>query len=381
MKNRVEEIRTFIEYKDFDLARRRLLDACLDTRKESLIQQSINFSKLVDNKAEQNSANFSDKFQDGAEQILQQFSSLSSSVIHTNEQVISANKISKSYTVGGFNLQALSLKAYTNKIIGVVGENGHGKTTLLRCLAGQLQINEGSIDYYFDPKPDYFSIKQKVAFIPQRIPKWYGKLKDNLHFSASITGNYSKENNLMVDFMLERLSLTSYANLTWSQISSGYRTRFEIARVLLQKPTLLILDEPLANLDINAQQTMLIDFKYLAKSIYYPLSIILSSQQLHEVEKVADEILFIKNGNSIFQTTCSNNVTHKEVVIEIETNANRDTILQILENNVQVSYNGGYYTITSNQLTANVIMEKLLAQQIAITYFRDITNSTKRLFS
>ncbi|HNJ59189.1 MAG TPA: ATP-binding cassette domain-containing protein, partial [Chitinophagaceae bacterium] len=179
MKNRVEEIRTFIEYKDFDLARRRLLDACLDTRKESLIQQSINFSKQVGNKAEQNLANFSDKFQDGAEQILQQFSSLSSSVIHTNEQVISANKISKSYTVGGFNLQALSLKAYTNKIIGVVGENGHGKTTLLRCLAGQLQINEGSIDYYFDPKPDYFSIKQKVAFIPQRIPKWYGKLKDN----------------------------------------------------------------------------------------------------------------------------------------------------------------------------------------------------------
>src|SRR5690606_22151851 len=124
------------------------------------------------------------------------------------------------------------------------------------------------------------------VFIPQRIPKWYGLLKDNLHFSAAIAGLTGAENELMVDFMLERLNLTQYALLTWEQISSGYRTRFELARILLQKPQLLILDEPLANLDINAQQTILNDLRFITKSAYNPMGILLSSQQLHEVEKV-----------------------------------------------------------------------------------------------
>ena len=142
-------------------------------------------------------------------------------------------------------------------------------------------------------KPDSYAIKNHIAFIPQRIPKWYGLLKDNLHFSASIAGIYGAKNNLMVNFMLERLNLSSYAHLTWNQISSGYRTRFEIARILLQKPRLLILDEPLANLDINAQQTILTDLIFMAKGAHNPMGIILSSQQLHEVEKVADTVIFI----------------------------------------------------------------------------------------
>src|SRR4030095_7378138 len=117
----------------------------------------------------------------------------------------------------------------------------------------------------------YYAIRNHIAFIPQRIPRWYGQLRDNLHFSASITGLTGEQNMLMVDFMLERFNLSSFSHLNWNQISSGYRTRFEIARILLQRPRLLILDEPLANLDINAQQTILTDLKYMAKSVYNPM--------------------------------------------------------------------------------------------------------------
>jgi ABC-2 type transport system ATP-binding protein len=241
-----------------------------------------------------------------------------------------------------------------------------------------LSIDSGSLTYNQLNDPDYYDIKHHLAFIPQRIPRWYGYLKDNLHFSASLSGLTGAENELMVDFMLERLNLTQYAHLTWSQISSGYRTRFEIARILLQKPSLLILDEPLANLDIIAQQTILTDLRYLAKSVRHPMGIVLSSQQLHEVEKVADTVLFIKQGKCLFKTG-EDKAT--QYVLEIETTADRDVIISIFQgHSIEVQFNGGYYTITSSEFAAKDIIQKLVASDIPLSYFRDITNSTKRFF-
>jgi ABC-2 type transport system ATP-binding protein len=181
----------------------------------------------------------------------------------------------------------------------------------------------------------------------------------------------------MVDFMLERLDLTPYAHLTWNQISSGYRTRFEIARILLQKPKLLILDEPLANLDINAQQSILTDLRFMAKSVHNPMGILLSSQQLHEVEKIADTVLLIKNGSCLFRTG-DREKTATAFVVELETTANRETLQQVLDGHGELQYNGGFYTITSSALQAQDLLSTLVTGNIPITYFRDITHSTKR---
>jgi ABC-2 type transport system ATP-binding protein len=273
------------------------------------------------------------------------------------------------------------LEINTTDVLGVVGENGNGKTTLLRCLAGQLAIDSGAIEYSKIPEADLFEIKNHVAFIPQRIPKWHGLLKDNLHFSASLAGIHGEQNELMVDFMLERLNLTPYAHLTWDKISSGYRTRFEIARVLLFKPGLLILDEPLANLDINAQQTILTDLRYLAKSSYHPLGIILSSQQLHEVEKVADTVMFIKKGQCLFRTG-ETNVDQTVAVIELETTISRELLVESFQSSeVQVQFNGGFYTLSSPEISAQELIKLVLSKNIPVTYFRDITFSTKRYFN
>ena len=232
----------------------------------------------------------------------------------------------------------------------------------------------------FLQKPDAYAVKNHIAFIPQRIPKWYGLLKDNLHFSASIAGVYGEKNNLMVNFMLERLNLSSYAHLTWNQISSVYRTRFEIARILLQKPRLLILDEPLANLDINAQQTILTDLIFMAKGAHNPMGIILSSQQLHEVEKVADTVIFIKQGNCLYS---SNDKAEKitSIAVEFETITGRENIIELFgAENIELQFNGGFYTIISTVLSAQEIIGKMISAKITITYFRDITYSTKRFF-
>lgn len=375
------EIASYLKHGDHAVAVRRTLDYCLDTGNDRLIQNAISWSRTYH--AYENAKDATElpaDFTSTAETILAEAASLQSGVLYQNYPLIDAENISKTYSGGNFSLKPISLSIKTGNVLGVVGENGNGKTTLLRCLAGQLALDNGEIQYHLLNKPDQYAVKNHIAFIPQRIPKWYGILKDNLHFSASIAGIYGAKNDLMVDFMLERLNLSSYAHLTWNQISSGYRTRFEIARILLQQPRLLILDEPLANLDINAQQTILTDLIFMAKGLHNPMGIILSSQQLHEVEKVADTVLLIKQGNCLYS---SNDQAEKITsnAVEFETTADRDSIIGLFDTGtIELQFNGGFYTIISTALSVQDIVSKMISAKLPITYFRDITYSTKRFF-
>lgn len=350
----------------------------LDIGDKELVSETItwsrNFNNINNNKLEIDSAFF-----DKAENILEKAVSKAPAFSERHESLLTVAGISKKYSTGHFSLKPVNLEINSGSIIGVVGENGNGKTTLLRSLGGQLYLDAGEIRYHFIKDASDYRIKSRIAFIPQRIPRWYGQLKDNLHFNAAIAGVTGGENDMMVDFMLERFNLSRYAHLNWNQISSGYRTRFEIARILLQKPDLLILDEPLANLDINAQQTILTDLKFMAKSAYHPMGVVLSSQQLHEVEKVADTVLFIKNGECLFQTN-KHSQEIKGISVELETSSDRESILDALGAAVQVQFNGNYFTITSVSYTSQEVLQKLLKANISVSYFRDITYSTKRFF-
>lgn len=376
----VSEISSYFRHQDHSLGVRRLLDVCLDINKPELTRKAIDLSRRFHQyEKDIKTTGAPADLLEAANELLHHVSS-ENIVSPSSEMLVSVNEVSKTYQSGNFTLSPVSFKVATGDILGVVGENGNGKTTLLRCLAGQLAIDTGSVDHTNIKDKSYYSIKHQVAFIPQRIPRWYGLLKDNLHFSAAIAGVHAEENELMVDFMLERLGLGAYANFTWNQISSGYRTRFEIARVLLQKPSLLILDEPLANLDINAQQTILTDLRFMAKSIKHPMGVVLSSQQLHEVEKIADNVLFIKRGSCLFQTK-ENTANINSYVLELETGSERNDLLRILGENVNIQFNGGFYTITSTAYSAQEMLNKLVSSQVSITYFRDITYSTKRFFN
>jgi ABC-2 type transport system ATP-binding protein len=377
-----EEIAGYFSHHDYSLAVRRMLDASMDTGNETLMRAAIQWSR--DYRAHEKLG--SDKqlpegLQQAAKDLLADLDQATPGSRQQPYALVEANAISKQYSKGNFSLKPVSLQLNTGDILGLVGENGNGKTTLLRCLAGQLAIDSGGIAYKLLQKPDYYSIKNHVVFIPQRIPRWYGQLKDNLHFSASLAGVTGHRNQLMVDFMLERLNLADYAHLNWNQISSGYRTRFEIARILLQQPRLLILDEPLANLDINAQQTILTDLKFIAQSAQHPMGVILSSQQLHEVEKIAGKVIFIKQGECIFKAD-EKQAAFQSYALEIETTASREILAAVLgDDGIEIQFNGGFYTIVSPVQSSQQIIAHLLQQAVPITYFRDITWSTKRFFT
>ena len=97
-------------------------------------------------------------------------------------QMFKAERIVKEYPRSRFRLDVPLIEMNQGNITGVVGENGNGKTTLLSIIAGQLKA-QGKL-MYFDSTvyegQDYAEIKDKIAFIPQRIPRWYGSLIQNL---------------------------------------------------------------------------------------------------------------------------------------------------------------------------------------------------------
>lgn len=381
MYNRVEEIRQHLRHRDHSLALRRMLDLSLDSGRAQLLTDAVSWSRRYRASRKAAPEGMSAEFEVEAERLLAAIEKHLPATEPAPAGLLEANGITKRYVKGHFVLRPISLNVRTHDVIGVVGENGNGKTTLLRCLAGQLATDKGTLSFPLLQDPDRYTIRGHVAFIPQRIPKWYGLLKDNLHFSAAIAGIQGEENSRMVEFMLERLNLAEYAHLTWNQISSGYRTRFEIARVLLQKPSLLILDEPLANLDINAQQTILTDLRYLAKSAWHPMGIVLSSQQLHEVEKIADTVLLIQRGECLFRTGKQSNGEKPSFAMELETAVDRDTLRSALaDERIQVQFNGGFYTLVSEEVPVQELLRRLLEASIPMAYFRDITHSTKRYF-
>jgi ABC-2 type transport system ATP-binding protein len=210
---------------------------------------------------------------------------------------------------------------------------------------------------------------------------------ENLQFTASSYGYKPEENELIIELIIARLGLRKFRNHSWKSLSSGYKMRFELARMLLRKPKILLIDEPLANLDILAQQTVLEDFKAIAKSPFRPIGIVLSSQQLYEVEKTSDQVIFLKHGKqkNLHEKSVSENEIPIEnyLVIEFESEWSQSQLGETFGklDLVSLQFNGGTYIVSFKEsVTVYDFMNLLVSEKIPVQYFRNISNSTRRFF-
>lgn len=412
-QNRLQEVRQQIEAQDISRATRRILDLFLDfSLSRELKHEAVALRAAYNDYAGKDSQSLGDKaFQTLVQKAFNLLESIEKELLPTiivpqepvennisfatqntknaNQKIVfQAKSLTKTFKSSGhtFSLPPVNIELRAGEITGIVGENGNGKTTLLRMIAGDLEADGGKLSYpLFEKQPyDWYDVKNKIGYIPQQVPKWTGYLKTNLHFTAAIHGIHGEENEEQVAFTIHRLGLTKYADAKWAEISGGYKLRFELARTLVWKPQLLIIDEPLAHLDINAQKIFMQDIRYLASSSQHPMAVLISSQHLHEVESIADNILFIKNGELLYNGKMQDFGSDRtENLYEIVTTAERADLEMALKEieGIKIGDVGQMKTIhTPTHIRAAQIMGALAKHNIDIQYFRDISTSTLKLF-
>jgi ABC-2 type transport system ATP-binding protein len=377
-QQRVAEVYHFFDNKDTVLGFRKLLDCAMDTQDMEIYKDAV---ALTDWKETGNHS--VEELSSKSKDLLNKISKIQIKEHSEREAVLRARNIMKSYGSRHFSLGPVSVEIRKGQVYGLVGENGNGKTTLLRILAKEISYDDGDLSYSFNenPKTDY-DLRTKLVYIPQRTEKWYGSLKDNLKFVLANYGIPPEENETRTLMMIARLGLWNYKDLKWSELSSGYKMRFELARTLLRKPEILLLDEPLANLDVLAQQVILEDLKSIANSVNNPIALILSSQQLYEVEKVSDKVIFLKNGQYKDNSELSDN-GNAGLILEIDTANSREALLQVFQNLPleKLNFNGGIYVAHFSSGTAfHEVMSALGSAKTEIVYIRNISSSTRRFF-
>lgn len=376
---RVQETLQYFTQKDIGLAFRKLLDCAADTQQMSIYEKAI---ALTDWK-EKHPAEV-ETLIEKATVLLREIADCKVTELPTETAVLIAEEVRKHYALGRFQLGPISLSIKKGQVYGLVGENGNGKTTLLRILARDLSYDSGVVKYYFTerPKNDY-DLRTKLIYIPQRTEKWYGSLKDNLKFTLSSYGIPAEENELRTLLMIARLGLWQYQHLDWNALSSGYKMRFELARTLLRQPEILLLDEPLGNLDVLAQQVILEDLKMIANSVNHPIALILSSQQLFEVEKISDKVIFLRNGQYTDNAEATATEEAMPLIVEIDTTNTREELMAVFKAFAleKLNYNGGVYVAYFRPNTEySAVLEALGKAKIDLTYIRNISASTRRFF-
>lgn len=265
--------------------------------------------------------------------------------------MLKVNNVTKYY---GTNkaVDNLNFEVKDGEIFGLLGINGAGKTTTFRMITGLLDKTEGEIT--FNGKKIDYNITDQIGFLTEERSlltkltvieqaKLYGGLK----------GLSEREINERLDYLLERLEIKDYKTRKIKELSKGNQQKIQFIMAILNKPKLLILDEPFSGLDpINIE---------LFKSLIMELksegtSIIFSSHRMDHVEYFCDALVILVKGRTVlsgYLKEIKENFRKKNIIIEGDVN---ESELKKIKGVLKVEENKGIFTISieSNDVVSSV---------------------------
>lgn len=201
-------------------------------------------------------------------------------------------------------LQGVSFDCDKGQVLGLLGPNGAGKTTTLRILSAALKPDSGSIFINeVDVVKDPLLAKKKIGFLSGKTGL-YGKLtaRENIEYFAKLHGMSRSEIDEQAEKIYQELAIEAYLDRRVETFSTGMQQKVSIARAVIHKPDVLVLDEPTTGLDIMATQTIM-EFIQNVKEQGTP--VIFSTHHLDEVSLLADRIAVIDQGQTRFSGSVS----------------------------------------------------------------------------
>ena len=208
--------------------------------------------------------------------------------------------LSKRYETGVDALRDVDLEIPQGALFGLLGPNGAGKSTLIHCSTGLAMPTAGEIRIFgHDALSDYEEARVAVGLAPQELNlDFFLTVGETLDFHGGYFGMPRGERRDRAKELLETFSLTEKRDERTRTLSGGMKRRLILARALMHRPRLLILDEPTAGVDVELRLEL---WHYVQQINDEGTSILLTTHYLEEAEQLCDRIAFINQGEIVAQ--------------------------------------------------------------------------------
>ena len=240
-------------------------------------------------------------------------------------------------------LNNLNLEVKEGEIFGLLGPNGAGKTTFLNILAGTVIKNSGNVNVWgFDLDKNPRQVRASIGIVPQEVNlDAFFSPKNLLELQAGLYGIPKKDR--ITDTILNLVSLEKQSNSYARSLSGGMKRRLLIAKAMVHRPPILVLDEPTAGVDVELRKNLWSNVRALNKQ---GVTIILTTHYLYEAQEMCNKIAIIDKGNLIALDTTDNlldSIKTKKIIFKVR---KINTINSENLNGVKFSYN------LNNEITA-----------------------------
>ncbi|MDH3317780.1 MAG: ABC transporter ATP-binding protein [Gammaproteobacteria bacterium] len=192
-------------------------------------------------------------------------------------------------------LDGISLKVQLREFVTLLGPSGCGKTTLLRAISGFEELDAGEVRIAGQPMTGVPPHRRPVNTVFQSYALFpHLNVSDNVGYGLDVAGVPRRERNTRVGEVLERISLAGFERRKPDQLSGGQRQRVALARAIINRPNLLLLDEPLSALDRNLRQSMQLELKSLQHDLGICFLFVTHDQE--EALTMSDQVVLLNKG-------------------------------------------------------------------------------------
>ena len=223
----------------------------------------------------------------------------------------------------------ISFKVQKGEILGLLGQNGAGKSTTMKIITGFMSATSGTASVAgFDVFESPMEVKKRIGYLPETPPLYEEMLVwEYLDFAASLRGLSGADRKTKIDRAVERCQLGDVRKRLIGNLSKGYRQRVGIAQAIVHEPEVLILDEPTIGLDPKQVS----EARSLIKSFSEDKTLIYSTHILTEVAATCDRIIVIDQGKLVAQESLKGeNALGGLVKTEIVVQKNGETLVETL---------------------------------------------------
>ena len=222
---------------------------------------------------------------------------------------LSLRGLTKRYDTGLTALEDFDLEIPDGAFFGLLGPNGAGKTTLISAVCNLIRISAGEIRVFGEPH-DSLEARRSVGLAEQDVNlDRFLTVKETLLYHGGYFGMEREDAEQRADEMIDAFDLRAKADVRAPMLSGGMRRRLLLARALMHRPRLVILDEPTAGVDFELRTEL---WRYIRQLHAEGTTILLTTHYLEEAEELCEEIALIRGGHMIARDSAEGLREHYE---------------------------------------------------------------------